>query len=427
MRPRWSERSVSNMLRIPSSATLELCGRAVLNHHKPGIVFMLPWPFETPGGVTQVVKNLLRESQLDGRYSPVLFRNDWASSTLAETHAGGYPTALFRLRHPSQKGRALRSALGFMASLPAALWALRCFLRRHRVEAVNIHFPEPDAIHFVLLKTLGLFKGKLIISLHGSDIRGACRERGGRRFLWKRLLLGADSIVACSDALAKEAVAFEPRCAGRVKTIHNGISTEVFRAGPGERLGLRERLAGRTVILSIGKYEYRKGHDILLRAFKMVLSRRPASLLLIVGASGPQALETRALASELGLCQSVLFFENVRHVSIPEFLSAAELFVLASRWVPGVLGEGFPVAILEAAAACKPVISTASCGVNEIIEDGVTGRLVPLEDEAALAGAICGLLDHPEAAARLAAALHERVRTAFTWTGAFRQYRNLYR
>jgi glycosyltransferase involved in cell wall biosynthesis len=74
----------------------------------------------------------------------------------------------------------------------------------------------------------------------------------------------------------------------------------------------------------------------------------------------------------------------------------------AAPWVRGKIGEGFPVAILEAGAAGKPVVTTRTCGAEEIIEDGVTGRLVPLGNAKALAEAIDELLENRERAHRMA-------------------------
>jgi glycosyltransferase involved in cell wall biosynthesis len=67
-------------------------------------------------------------------------------------------------------------------------------------------------------------------------------------------------------------------------------------------------------------------------------------------------------------------------------------------------------------------VATASCGVEEIIKDGVTGRVVPLEDDAALAAAISETLSNPEQARIMADKLYELVRERFTWRRAAEQY-----
>jgi glycosyltransferase involved in cell wall biosynthesis len=86
------------------------------------------------------------------------------------------------------------------------------------------------------------------------------------------------------------------------------------------------------------------------------------------------------------------------------------------------MGEGFPLAVLEAAAAGTPVVATASTGVAELLEDRVTGRLVPLEDARALAFAICDMLADPLTARKMADALLNVVRDRFTWRQAAEKY-----
>lgn len=81
--------------------------------------------------------------------------------------------------------------------------------------------------------------------------------------------------------------------------------------------------------------------------------------LVIIGASGPELEKTKALVKDAGLAAHVTLYHDLPHTAIPGLLESADLFVLSSRWVPGEIGEGFPVAILEAAVAGKPVVTTA--------------------------------------------------------------------
>jgi glycosyltransferase involved in cell wall biosynthesis len=111
--------------------------------------------------------------------------------------------------------------------------------------------------------------------------------------------------------------------------------------------------------------------------------------------------------------------ENVPHEQIPGFLAGAELFVLPSR------REGFPMVLLEAGAAGATVVAASCIGVPEIIADGVTGRLVPVDDAEALADAITALLSDPEERARMGRSLHQLVARDFSWTRAYSQYISL--
>ena len=121
----------------------------------------------------------------------------------------------------------------------------------------------------------------------------------------------------------------------------------------------------------------------------------PDALFVIAG-EGPErrSLEARARALELDGRVVFLGYRN----DPADLLSACDLFVLPS------LFEGFPLSVLEAAAAGRPVIATAVDGTVEAVRHGETGLLVPPADPAALAAAINALLRDPALAFRLGAA-----------------------
>lgn len=108
--------------------------------------------------------------------------------------------------------------------------------------------------------------------------------------------------------------------------------------------------------------------------------------------------------------------ENVPHATVIGCLRKAAAFCLPSRIEP------FGIAILEAGALRVPVVATRVGGIPEIVTDGITGRLVPADDVAALATALAELLASPQERDRLAENLHRRVRDEFTWQRACRQY-----
>jgi len=384
--------------------------------------FVLPWSIDIPGGVNEVVRNLIEEFRIAGEFHPVLIENNWLSARPMIEARPDCTYIRMRLR-PLDNSR-LRVPLAFIAYLPHTLRILAQLAAEYRIAAFNIHFPSLDALIWIALRRLRLFPGKVILSFHGSDIRAAHGLSGWVSWAYRYLLRQTDMIVSCSEGLQSEVIALEPRVNACV--IYNGID--------GGRFGrmalptiLPEQLRQKELILNIGKYEFRKAHDLLLSSFIQVLEKRPAAHLVIVGATGPEIGKTRATVLDSGLTEHVTLYENLPHTAIPGLFACAELFVLSSRWVPGKLGEGFPVAILEAAAAGKPVVTTRTCGAAEIIEDGVTGRLVALEDAPALAQAICELLEHKEQAQTMARNLQYKVQNDFTWKRAYESYARLCR
>ena len=389
---------------------------------KPRYAFVLPWSAEQAGGVNEVVRNLMRECRRDGRYEPLLVENCWDAGGLVEDRALGYDRVRLRIRSPWDERRPLRALALWIVLLPLALVQGCNLVRRYRVDVLNAHFPDLYVLTFILLKRLRLFEGRIILSVHGSDIRGASRLSGWPRWLWTRLLGRADFVVACSGDLGDEVREFFPSCGERLRVIHNGADIDLFHAEADRAFSLPPELAGRRFIVNIGKFIFWKGHDVLLNAFSIVKRTDHDLMLVIIGAHGDEFVRTQALVAHLGLAGSVVLLRNVPHCRIPSFLYNAQALVLSSRWKRGLYGEGFPVALLEAAAAAVPVAATASCGVRELVQDGQTGRVVPCEDVAALAGAVGDLLRNPQKGKRLGENLRQKVRCSFTWAGAFRQY-----
>lgn len=383
---------------------------------------MLPWPFTVTGGVNQVVNSLIREFEAREvlGLKPLAIELHWDACEPKGTLPTGTAPIRLRLHAPYVSDKELRSILSFLWHLPRELFALRRLAKRYNIAAFNIHFPDLQALSFVLLRMFRLFEGQIILSVHGSDIRSAHQERGFPKALWKFLLRNASAVVACSKGLAEEVLLLEPR--SRTATIYNGIKVEPSVVNGPPSLAWPAALEGRRVIANIASFEYRKGHDILISAFEDVVSRHKDAALLLIGRPGPVSGSVRQMIRDKRLEDSVHILESVPHSGISGLLAQSTLFALASRWRKCEMGEGFAIAILEAAAAKTPVVAVASCGVEEIIVDGQTGRVVPLEDPKALAFAICELLDDPITARRAAEGLYKLVREQFTWERAADQY-----
>jgi GalNAc-alpha-(1->4)-GalNAc-alpha-(1->3)-diNAcBac-PP-undecaprenol alpha-1,4-N-acetyl-D-galactosaminyltransferase len=148
------------------------------------------------------------------------------------------------------------------------------------------------------------------------------------------------------------------------------------------------------LILAIGRLSSEKGMDVLLRAFAMIRGRFPDWRVAIAG-DGPERSALMALREQLDLVDRVDFIGQIREVE--PWIASASLFVHASR------REGFPNALLEAMAMGTPVICTdCPSGPSEIVQDGVNGRLIPVDDIHALASAIIDLIERPELRVRFA-------------------------
>ncbi len=382
--------------------------------------FLLGWPIANLGGVNEVVRNLVREFENSGALAPLVIE---APGGLAQ-HPLPQEIPLLRLSLPSPYDRRhpLKTLLFFCLHLPALFWRLRATCRRHNIEILNPHFIGLEHLALVLFRRSGCFGGKLLLSFHGSDVRSMVQSKGLQRLLSRLLLRGADTLIPCSEGLAEEILMLVPECADRIVPIQNGIDIDHFVASSNSDVELPETFLRRKRLLNIGAFEHKKGHDVLLRAFAEVRQSREDVCLIIVGQTRETFDATQLLIEALGLRDDVLLFRDIPHSSVAALLRCSDVFVLSSRWEKGVCGEGFAMALLEAGAAQKPVVSTRSCGVDELLTDGESGLIVPPERPDLLAQAIRQFLADPADAARQARNLHNEVRQHFTWAAAHSRY-----
>jgi phosphatidyl-myo-inositol dimannoside synthase len=205
----------------------------------------------------------------------------------------------------------------------------------------------------------------------------------------------------------------------RVHVVHPGVDPTRFRPDAASQ-DLRQRL-GRgadLVLLSVGRLQARKGHDLVIRALP-AFGTRPILRYVIAG-EGPEKDRLTALATSLGLGDRVEFLGKVPPAELPGLYAASDIFVHPNR-VEGADFEGFGIVFLEAAAAGLPAIGGRSGGVPEAVEDGVTGLLVGGRDVEELQRAILSLAQSKPLRERVGAAARDRVLREFTWDRAARR------
>ncbi len=175
-----------------------------------------------------------------------------------------------------------------------------------------------------------------------------------------------------------------------IKLVYNYLDLERFYPpSPEERRTSRARLGVADedfVVLNVARLSWEKGHRALLQAVAAVRQRAPHLQLFLMG-DGPDRSGLQALASELGITDTVRFLGSGRDVEA--VLAAADLFVFPS------LGEGLGIALMEAMAMGLPSVGTRVDGISELVQDGLDGVLVPANDPDALARSILALCGNP--------------------------------
>lgn len=196
--------------------------------------------------------------------------------------------------------------------------------------------------------------------------------------------------------------------------IYNGIPTKHFVS-----YARRYNTEGEknVVLLHVGRFAPQKNHMLLIEAFELAIKVHPRMQLWLIG-EGLLRPAVERFVKEKSLTDMVSFIGAVPNVK--DFLIDCDIFVLSSDW------EGFGIVIAEAMAAGKPAIATAVDGVPELVEDGVTGILVPPRDPQALAQGILRLAKDPELCQRMGEAAQERALERFDIVRAAREYESLY-
>jgi len=294
------------------------------------------------------------------------------------------------------------------------LWLFRVYrlLRDRRIDLMHSHEFATNVYASFLSRISGI---PVIATAHGKNYYAEkWRRRAAYRFVARQSVM-----VAVSHDLKRflaQRVAIPPE---RIRVVHNGIDLSRYAVHEGNH-AVRAKLgisASQRVIGTVGNLFAVKGQTYLMRACKAVVSAFPNCVLLVAG-EGEQLGALEKEASNLGIARNVRFL-GFRD-DVPALLQAMEVFVLPS------LSEGLPLALLEALALQKPVVATNVGGIPEIVEDGVTGYLVPPKNPEALADKILLLLRDPQMASNIGQAGRKRVEVTFGLDQMVREYQSLY-
>ena len=360
---------------------------------RPRTVVQVTWSLVAGGAETYA---LTIASQLDARrYRAILCAVDQGGALEDEIERLGIPYLILH-RRP-----------GLQLSL---IWRLYRLFRRWKVDVVQTH-------HFnqLFYSALGakLAGARLIHTEHSVEVYKRRSLRTALRFL-ARL---CDQVIAISndgERVLREQVGIPAR---QLTVIRAGVELNGFIGSKSEArraLGLEDT---DRIVTIIARLFPEKNHRLLLAAFAEVIRHVERARLLIVG----EGIERDAILAEidrLGLGEHVRMLGVRRDVA--RILTASDVFALSSD------REGLPIAVLEAMAVAKPVVATSVGDLPLIVHDGVTGRLVPPQDPAALAAALADLLNDQARAAVMGTNAQQLVAQRYTLRAMIDQYTALY-
>lgn len=286
--------------------------------------------------------------------------------------------------------------------------------RAHRLDLLHVHYAVPHATAAVLAQDM-LPPGErpgVITTLHGTDTTLLGRDPGYGPAI-RHALDRSDAVTAVSDYLRSETLRllgvtrpidvihnfFEPKPAAR--------SLEEIRA----ELGLRDE----AIVLHLSNLRSVKRIPLLLEAVSRIKPHDSFKLVILAGSS---FAPFEADVKRLGLEDRVIVRASV--VDIESYLQAADVGFFASE------SESFCLSILEAMNFACPSVSTRVGGIPELVEDGVSGVLVPTADPDDLARAVEGLLRDPVRRTTIGEAARKRARERFSAASIVPRYEALY-
>lgn len=373
------------------------------------ILIVSLWYKPHVGGVVETMDNLASGLRKKGHEVSFLIEGPENQIVLSGQDHGS-PIYSFRIRDFAFGS--IRSMIAAALMYYPTVRKLSRFFREHRFDIVNVHYPTSRHVHFLPLKNSS-FK-KLVVSVHGSDVRLGLGNGGKGRAFTSRLISNADSLIACSQYLLD-------------RTIHavGGLNTatpSVIYGGVRSIWTDRETEAANDktkYFLAVGSLRDVKGMDILIRAVARMDNIYSDYKLNIVG-DGKLRQYLEELVTELGLENRISFHGQLDHTSLRDLYEGCLFCVIPSR------DEGLSLVALESQANCRAVIASCVGGLPELIEDGVNGLLFEAENEQQLCEAIVHLIENPDLAKAMGCQGRQQVSANFTWDKNIERYNKLF-
>ena len=213
----------------------------------------------------------------------------------------------------------------------------------------------------------------------------------------------------------------------RMRVVPLGTDPEHFRPGV-DPTALRARFGlpdGDTRwLVTVARLQRHKGIDTVIQALPAILAGAPDVRYAVAG-SGPDRERLERLAHQVGVRDCVRFLGAVDDQDLPALYNLGSVYVGASRRSERLGVEGFGIALVEASACGLPVVAANSGGIPDAVRDGETGFLVPPEEPAAFADAICRLLADPAIGKRIGQNGRRAVESYFNWDRVVRDLRDV--
>ena len=309
------------------------------------------------------------------------------------------------LRNPLRIFRLLRF-------LSAGYKLAREIIDREEIKIVSVHWVVPNGIIGYRLKRKFKDKIRLILSSHGTDVRLLTQYRVIMR-LFRPVINSCRRWTVVSSFLKERIAARDYSAAGKVQVVPLPNDESLFY--PDDRVRKESSL-----VVSVSRLTVQKRLPVLFEAIKLA-SRDIPGLKLEVYGIGPEKFRLERIITDIGLEGRVSLVEPLPQQELRRVYNRATMVVLNS------VDEGFGLALTEAMLCRTPVIGARSGGILDIIDDKVTGLLVPPDNSELLAEAIKLMIQDSELRRRLAEEGYNKALQRFTSVSSARQYAEIFK
>lgn len=287
------------------------------------------------------------------------------------------------------------------------------------IDVIHAHAALPCGHAAALLSRQ--LKIPFVVSVHGLDVFNSC-FLAGIPADWRRKAsvraYGAARTVICVSRKVEEILKTGMPTATGSAVVYNGVDPNLFSSNPVAHLITLER--SDSEILMVGNLLRSKGHELVLQALRSLKSSFPSLQCRIIG-EGPDRSQFEGLSRDLGIERQVQFVGRQSRSEVAEAMRRCSIFVLPSR------NEGLGCVYLEAMSCGKPVIGCRGQGIDEVIEHGRNGWLIPIDGLEELVQGISDLLSSMELRMRIGTAARQTIMEKFTLLHQAEQLARIYR
>ncbi|PAY16595.1 glycosyl transferase family 1 [Rhodopirellula sp. SM50] len=298
---------------------------------------------------------------------------------------------------------------------------IRRLVRRRQVKLIHASRPLSEGLVARSVKfTDGI---PYLCYVHGEDVNVAMSSRE-LKLLTQNVLKHASAIVANSSFTRQLLLSDWSIPAEKIILMHPGVDTDYFVPAEGDH-GRPKSWTDKTVLMTVGRLQARKGHDTVIRALSELIHELPNLHYVIVG-GGEERASLERLADSLEVAKHVEFVGEIDALALRQYYQHCDLFVLANRTI-GRDVEGFGMVLLEAQACGKPVIAGASGGTIDTMRVGLSGNVIDCNTTQQLTKTIRSLAGDRTRLAQMGQAGRQHVVERFAWPSLARQAHEAFR